>query len=78
MTCKIVLMFLVQMLPALQVILGRATRDVDVDIDLGREGRANKISRRQVGYFDFLDMVTLLLFFFFCLCGQCPEEGGGT
>ncbi|XVF17976.1 hypothetical protein REPUB_Repub10bG0171700 [Reevesia pubescens] len=30
-----------------EVILGRATRDVDVDIDLGREGRANKISRRQ-------------------------------
>ena len=69
-------MFLVQVLPALQVILGRATTDVDVDIDLGREGRANKISRRQVGYFDFLDMVTL--HFFFCLYGQCPEEGGGT
>ncbi|XWS42121.1 hypothetical protein CRYUN_Cryun17cG0141600 [Craigia yunnanensis] len=47
-----------------EVILGRATMDVDVDIDLGREGRANKISRRQVGYFDFLDMVTL---HFFCL-----------
>ncbi|XVE82534.1 hypothetical protein DITRI_Ditri16bG0012900 [Diplodiscus trichospermus] len=30
-----------------EVILGRATMDVDVDIDLGREGRANKISRRQ-------------------------------
>ncbi|XP_044469861.1 uncharacterized protein LOC123199091 [Mangifera indica] len=30
-----------------EVILGRATDDVDVDIDLGREGRANKISRRQ-------------------------------
>ncbi|KAK6288134.1 hypothetical protein POUND7_014313 [Theobroma cacao] len=44
-TCKIV--FLVQALPALQVILGRATMDVDVDIDLGREGSANKISRRQ-------------------------------
>ncbi|XWS45504.1 hypothetical protein CRYUN_Cryun15aG0141700 [Craigia yunnanensis] len=47
-----------------EVILGRATMDVDVDIDLGREGRANKISRRQVGYFDFLDMVTS---HFFCL-----------
>ncbi|XVF15852.1 hypothetical protein REPUB_Repub09cG0191800 [Reevesia pubescens] len=31
-----------------EVILGRATMDVDVDIDLGREGRANKISRRQM------------------------------
>ncbi|KAK8587124.1 hypothetical protein V6N13_086129 [Hibiscus sabdariffa] len=30
-----------------EVILGRSTMDVDVDIDLGREGRANKISRRQ-------------------------------
>ncbi|XP_043713740.1 uncharacterized protein LOC122662229 isoform X2 [Telopea speciosissima] len=30
-----------------EVLLGRATDDVDVDIDLGREGRANKISRRQ-------------------------------
>lgn len=31
-----------------QVLLGRSTEDVKVDIDLGREGRANKISRRQV------------------------------
>ncbi|KAJ6931457.1 hypothetical protein NC652_014832 [Populus alba x Populus x berolinensis] len=30
-----------------EVLLGRATEDVTVDIDLGREGRANKISRRQ-------------------------------
>lgn len=30
-----------------EVSLGRATEDVHVDIDLGREGRANKISRRQ-------------------------------
>ncbi|KAE8655055.1 Forkhead-associated domain-containing protein [Hibiscus syriacus] len=30
-----------------EVVLGRATMDVDVDIDLGREGPANKISRRQ-------------------------------
>ncbi|XP_042509033.1 uncharacterized protein LOC122084669 isoform X2 [Macadamia integrifolia] len=30
-----------------EVLLGRATNDVDVDIDLGREGRADKISRRQ-------------------------------
>ncbi|KAG5245553.1 Forkhead-associated domain-containing protein [Salix suchowensis] len=29
------------------VMLGRATEDMDVDIDLGREGPANKISRRQ-------------------------------
>jgi hypothetical protein len=34
----------------LQVLLGRATEDVIVDIDLGREGRANKISRRQVRF----------------------------
>ncbi|CAN1163489.1 Microspherule protein 1 [Linum perenne] len=30
-----------------EVVLGRATDDVTVDIDLSREGRANKISRRQ-------------------------------
>ncbi|XP_050229636.1 uncharacterized protein LOC126678776 [Mercurialis annua] len=30
-----------------EVILGRATDDMEVDIDLGREGPANKISRRQ-------------------------------
>ncbi|XP_052201585.1 uncharacterized protein LOC127807619 isoform X4 [Diospyros lotus] len=30
-----------------EVLLGRATEDIDVDIDLGREGNANKISRRQ-------------------------------
>uniref|UniRef100_A0A2P2J5L2 Uncharacterized protein LOC8273017 n=1 Tax=Rhizophora mucronata TaxID=61149 RepID=A0A2P2J5L2_RHIMU len=30
-----------------KVILGRATDDMDVDIDLGREGPANKISRLQ-------------------------------
>ncbi|KAJ6837191.1 uncharacterized protein M6B38_121620 [Iris pallida] len=30
-----------------EVSLGRETEDVKVDIDLGREGRANKISRRQ-------------------------------
>ncbi|KAL9356960.1 hypothetical protein Peur_050213 [Populus x canadensis] len=30
-----------------EVMLGRATEDMDVDIDLGREGPANKISRRQ-------------------------------
>lgn len=28
--------------------LGRATVDVNVDIDLAKEGHANKISRRQV------------------------------
>lgn len=67
-------MLLVQVLHALQVVLGRATMDVDVDIDLGREGRANKISRRQVWYFDFLDMVTCI---FFVTCGQCIEEDGG-
>lgn len=31
-----------------QVLLGRASADVKVDIDLGRESRHNKISRRQV------------------------------
>lgn len=30
-----------------EVILGRATNEIDVDIDLSKEGRANKISRRQ-------------------------------
>ncbi|KAL3345992.1 hypothetical protein AABB24_024777 [Solanum stoloniferum] len=30
-----------------EVILGRSTDDVEVDIDLRKEGRANKISRRQ-------------------------------
>ncbi|KAJ8764415.1 hypothetical protein K2173_006155 [Erythroxylum novogranatense] len=30
-----------------EVMIGRATDDMDVDIDLGREGPANKISRRQ-------------------------------
>ncbi|XP_057766146.1 uncharacterized protein LOC130986693 [Salvia miltiorrhiza] len=30
-----------------EVLLGRSTDDIDVDIDLRKEGRANKISRRQ-------------------------------
>lgn len=30
-----------------EIILGRATDGIDVDMDLGREGHANKISRRQ-------------------------------
>lgn len=30
-----------------EVSIGRETEDVKVDIDLGKEGRANKISRRQ-------------------------------
>ncbi|XP_073155530.1 uncharacterized protein [Henckelia pumila] len=30
-----------------EVVLGRSTEDADVDIDLRKEGRANKISRRQ-------------------------------
>jgi len=35
-----------------QVVLGRATNDVHVDIDLGKEGEevATKISRRQVSF----------------------------
>lgn len=32
----------------MQVTLGRQTREINVDIDLGKEGNANKISRRQV------------------------------
>ena len=32
----------------MQVTLGRETGEVHVDIDLGKEGKANKISRRQV------------------------------
>lgn len=32
----------------IQVSLGRATEEVHVDIDLSKEGKANKISRRQV------------------------------
>lgn len=31
-----------------QVLLGRATDDIKVDIDLGREKNGGKISRRQV------------------------------
>lgn len=46
----IVLLFLVHSFSTLQVILGRATIDSEVDIDLGEEGRANKVSRRQVGF----------------------------
>ncbi|KZV23530.1 hypothetical protein F511_38798 [Dorcoceras hygrometricum] len=36
-----------------EVVLGRSTEDVEVDIDLRKEGRANKISRRQVCYVFF-------------------------
>ena len=32
----------------MQVSLGRETKEVHVDIDLSKEGKANKISRRQV------------------------------
>ena len=32
----------------MQVTLGRMTMDSAVDIDLGKEGRANKVSRKQV------------------------------
>lgn len=46
----VVLLFLVQSVSALQVILGRATNDFEVDIDLGREGLVNKVSRRQVRF----------------------------
>lgn len=31
-----------------QVVMGRMTQDNVVDIDLGKEGRANKVSRQQV------------------------------
>lgn len=40
---------------SLQVLLGRMTLDNVVDIDLGKEGRANKVSRRQVrSLFDYV------------------------
>lgn len=45
-----VLLFLVPSLSKLQVILGRATKETAVDIDLGREGHAGKVSRRQVRF----------------------------
>lgn len=51
----------------LQVILGRSTDDVDVDIDLRKEGHANKISRRQVIFFHYFihyKMVEILCFKF--------------
>jgi len=34
----------------LQVLVGRSTEGFHVDIDLGKGGCANLISRRQVGY----------------------------
>ncbi|XP_044475945.1 uncharacterized protein LOC123203580 isoform X2 [Mangifera indica] len=37
-----------------EVLLGRGTEDVVVDIDLGREGPANKISRRQIRGMPFI------------------------
>lgn len=47
----------------MQVLLGRSTDDIDVDIDLRKEGLANKISRRQVGYWNqfLLSLVSLSL-----------------
>jgi hypothetical protein len=32
----------------MQVSIGRETEEVHVDVDLSKEGKANKISRRQV------------------------------
>ena len=40
--------------PVLQVTIGRSTDDTEVDIDLRKEGRANKISRRQVRNIEIL------------------------
>lgn len=34
----------------LQVLLGRATEGIPVDIDLGKGGQGNAISRRQVSF----------------------------
>lgn len=59
----IVLLFLVQSLSTLQVILGRATIESEVDINLGEEGNANKVSRRQVGF-----VLTFLMQPFAYLC----------
>ncbi|KAJ7953075.1 Forkhead-associated (FHA) domain [Quillaja saponaria] len=39
--------YLKQYIKKTEVLLGRAADDIAVDIDLGKEGRANKISRRQ-------------------------------
>lgn len=46
----------------MKVSIGRETEDVKVDIDLGKEGRANKISRRQVfTLFSFLLGITFVI-----------------
>ncbi|KAK1357990.1 hypothetical protein POM88_051246 [Heracleum sosnowskyi] len=37
-----------------EVLLGRSADDVDVDIDLRKEGQANKISRRQIKGMSFV------------------------
>ncbi|GER49014.1 forkhead-associated (FHA) domain-containing protein [Striga asiatica] len=37
-----------------EVLLGRSTDDFDVDVDLRKEGRANKISRRQIKGMSFV------------------------
>jgi pseudouridine-5'-phosphate glycosidase len=56
-----------QSLSTLQVILGRATIDSEVDINLGEEGRANKVSRRQVGF--VLAFLMQLFCIFVCIDG---------
>lgn len=56
----------------MQVLLGRATEDVVVDIDLAREGRANKISRRQVGLLLFNLTYTINIS---STTGTCHESG---
>ena len=38
----------------LQVAIGRSTGDTEVDIDLTKEGRASKISKRQVRIIEIL------------------------
>lgn len=48
-----------------QVILGRSTDEMQVDIDLGIEGPANKISRRQVRFLRSFGC-KILLYGLFC------------
>jgi len=40
------------------VLIGRETTEYKVDIDLGREGHANRVSRRQVHFISFYHIVS--------------------
>jgi len=44
------------------VLIGRETAEFKVDIDLGREGRANRVSRRQVHFIDLSFPFSIKLF----------------